>query len=151
MWIISSTYIFLNQIEIIFFRFIWCPTKVLVTYAFLHHTFHQALFDMAKNEDVISQPVTMEKNINTICWSGVILEQLYLILLNLLSFPKLKSTSISYGESRRDRWARDSVTASVLTVLYTTLLNYWEDNVSSGHWFLYQPPLAYFQYEDLLR
>ena len=88
MWIISSTYIFLNQIEIIFFRFIWCPTKVLVTYVFLHHTFQQALFDIAKNEDVISQPVTMEKNINTICWSGVILEQLYLILLNLLSFPK---------------------------------------------------------------
>ena len=151
MWIISSTYIFLNQIEIIFFHFIWCPTKVLVTYVFLHHTFQQALFDIAKNEDVISQPVTMEKNINTICWSGVILEQLYLILLNLLSFPKLKSTSISYGKSRRDRWARNSVTASVLTVLYTTLLNYWEDNVSSGQWFLYQPPLVCFQYEDLLR
>ena len=34
----------------------------------------------------------------------------------------MKSTSISYGESRGDRWASNSVTTSVSTVLTTIFL-----------------------------
>ena len=72
----------------------------------------------------------MNKNINASCCSGVILEQRSLILRNLLSFPKLKSASISI--LRRDRRASNSVITSVSTVLTTIFLKAVKDNVSSG-------------------
>ena len=53
--------------------------RLSVMQAFWHHMFHQILFDMSKNEDVISQPVKVKKNINASCCSGVILEQISLI------------------------------------------------------------------------
>ena len=65
--VISSTYIFFNHVEIIFFRV-------------FHYTFHQVLFDMSKNEDTISQPVKVKKHINGSFFSGVILEKISLIL-----------------------------------------------------------------------
>ena len=49
-------------------------------YAFWYHIFHQVLYDMSKNKDVISQPVKVKKNIKVRCYSGVIPEQILLIL-----------------------------------------------------------------------
>ena len=74
---------------------------------------------MPKNEDVKSQQVKEKKEVNASFWSGVILGQTSLIFINLLYFPKWKSTSILCCESRKDRWASNSVITSVLTVLTT--------------------------------
>ena len=74
--------------------------KVSVLYELWHNTFHQVLFDMSENEDVISQPVIMKKIIDANdC------KTMQIILQNFLPSPKLKSTSICYGELRREKWA----------------------------------------------
>ena len=86
------------------------------------YAFYQVLFDMLKNEDVMSEQVKVKRNIDASCCSGVILGKMLLMLKNFLCFPKLKSASISYGESRSDRWASNSVITSVSTILTTIFL-----------------------------
>ena len=54
--------------------------KVSVMHAFWHHTSHQILFGMSKNENVIQQLVKVKKNSNASCYLDVILEQISLIL-----------------------------------------------------------------------
>ena len=93
----------------------------LLMYAFWHHPFQQVLFVMSKNEDVVSQPVKVKRNINASCCSSVILGQILLILQNL-SFPKLKWTSLFYYESRRDKWTSNSAITSLSIVLTTVFL-----------------------------
>ena len=66
MLVINSAYIFFNQIEIIFFHPVQLNlVKVLVMQALSDQRFHQVLFDMLKNEYVISQPVKVVKIIIT--------------------------------------------------------------------------------------
>ena len=60
-WIISSTYRFFNQIEFIFVLLSSVQlnlVKVSVMFVLWYNTFHQVLFDMSKNENVISSSLT---------------------------------------------------------------------------------------------
>ena len=87
--------------------------KVSVLYELWHNTFHQVLFDMSENEDVISKPVIMKKIIDANdC------KTMQIILQNFLPSPKLKSTSICYGELRRE----NGLVILVSIVLTTTFL-----------------------------
>ena len=86
MWIISSKYtsIRLRSFSSTSSSVQLNLVKVLVMYAFRHHTFHY----IPKNENVISQTVNVMKNINPSCCSDVILEQISSILYNFLSFQR---------------------------------------------------------------
>ena len=44
------------------------------------YAFYQVLFDMLKNEDVMSEQVKVKRNIDASCCSGVILGKMLLML-----------------------------------------------------------------------
>ena len=77
---------------------------------------------------------------NLSCCSCVIPGQTSLTFIKILSFPKLKSTSVSYVELIIDRWASTSVIISVSTVLTTKFLKPLRGQ-PNGHIFVDSPSI----------